>query len=205
MITRLLIADRGEIAIRVARAAAELGIGSVAVFATDDDGAPHVVKADAAVALRGTGVPAYLDVDDLLRAAEEAGADAVHPGYGFLSESALFARACAARGITFVGPAPEVLARFGDKTSARDLAAGLGLPVLAGTGPVAVEGADLVRSCVSFMAIGMELTHDVRRWAAWWERSTTSVRSSRSSGPSGGSACWRRSHRTGHRTSSRWG
>ncbi|HZG91853.1 MAG TPA: carboxyl transferase domain-containing protein, partial [Pseudonocardia sp.] len=91
--------------------------------------------------LRGTGVPAYLDVDDLLRAAEEAGADAVHPGYGFLSESAVFARACAARGITFVGPAPEVLARFGDKTSARDLAAGLGLPVLAGTGPVAVEGA----------------------------------------------------------------
>jgi acetyl/propionyl-CoA carboxylase alpha subunit len=142
VITRLLIANRGEVAIRIARAAADLGIPAVAVFATDDADAPHVAKADAAVALRGSGVPAYLDVDDVLRAAEEAGADAVHPGYGFLSENARFAEACAERGLTFVGPSPEILAAFGDKTRARALARAAGLPVLAGTdGPVDAAGA----------------------------------------------------------------
>jgi acetyl/propionyl-CoA carboxylase alpha subunit/acetyl-CoA carboxylase carboxyltransferase component len=139
--SRLLIANRGEIAVRIARAAAELGLPSVAVHATDDTDAPHVAKADAAVALRGSGVPAYLDIDDVLRAAAEAGADAVHPGYGFLSENARFAAACAAAGIAFVGPAPEVLERFGDKTRARALAAELGLVVPAGTGPVDLAGA----------------------------------------------------------------
>ena len=141
MTGRLLIANRGEIAVRIARAAAEFGIPTVAVYSADDEGAPHVAKADSAVALRGTGVPAYLDIDDVLRAAAESGADAVHPGYGFLSENARFAAACAERGVGFVGPAPEVLERFGDKTMARDLAAELGVPVLAGTGPVDVEGA----------------------------------------------------------------
>ncbi|MCW0213209.1 MAG: carbamoyl-phosphate synthase large subunit [Pseudonocardia sp.] len=140
--TRLLIANRGEIAIRIARAAADLRIASVAVFAADDADAPHVAKADSAVALRGSGVPAYLDVADVLRAAVEAGADAIHPGYGFLSENALFAEACAERGIVFVGPSPEILAAFGDKTRARELARTAGLPVLAGTdGPVDVAGA----------------------------------------------------------------
>ncbi|WP_214404258.1 acetyl-CoA carboxylase family protein [Pseudonocardia lacus] len=141
MFSRLLIANRGEIAVRIARAAADLGLPAVAVHATDDADAPHVAKADAAVALRGTGVAAYLDIDDVLRAAQEAGADAVHPGYGFLSENARFAEACAERGIAFVGPPARVLARFGDKTSARSLAEGIGLPVLAGTGPVDVDGA----------------------------------------------------------------
>ncbi|MFC5142979.1 carboxyl transferase domain-containing protein [Actinomycetospora rhizophila] len=128
--SRVLIANRGEIAVRVARALADLGIASVAVHATDEPDAPHVAKADTAVALAGSGVAAYLDVDDVLRAAAEAGADAVHPGYGFLSESPAFARACAARGITFVGPSPEVLGELGDKTRARELAAAAGLPVL---------------------------------------------------------------------------
>ncbi|MDD7938329.1 carboxyl transferase domain-containing protein [Actinomycetospora lutea] len=129
--SRVLVANRGEIAIRVARALADLGIASVAVHATDEPDAPHVAKADAAVALAGSGVAAYLDVDDVLRAAAEAGADAVHPGYGFLSESPAFARACAEHGIVFVGPSPAVLADLGDKTRARELAAAAGLPVLA--------------------------------------------------------------------------
>ncbi|MEJ2863987.1 acetyl-CoA carboxylase family protein [Actinomycetospora flava] len=131
MFSRVLIANRGEIAIRIARAAADLGIGSVAVHATDEPDAPHVAKADAAVPLAGSGVAAYLDVDDVLRAAAETGADAIHPGYGFLSESPAFARACAERGVTFVGPSPEVLADLGDKTRARALAEAAGLPVLA--------------------------------------------------------------------------
>jgi acetyl/propionyl-CoA carboxylase alpha subunit len=140
VIARLLIANRAEIAVRIARAAAELGIPTVAVHAVDDAAAPHVAKADSAVALRGTGVAAYLDIDDVLRAGQESGADAVHPGYGFLSENARFAAACAERGIRFVGPAPEVLERFGDKTRARELAEQLGLAVLAGTGPAGLDG-----------------------------------------------------------------
>jgi acetyl/propionyl-CoA carboxylase alpha subunit/acetyl-CoA carboxylase carboxyltransferase component len=129
--SRVLIANRGEIAVRIARAAADLGIASVAVAAADEPDAPHVAKADAVVALRGSGVAAYLDVDDVLRAAAETGADAVHPGYGFLSESPAFARACAERGVVFVGPSPEVLADLGDKTRAREIAEAAGLPVLA--------------------------------------------------------------------------
>ncbi|GAA4910412.1 biotin-dependent enzyme [Actinomycetospora succinea] len=129
--SRVLIANRGEIAVRVARAAADLGIASVAVHATDEPDAPHVAKADAAVALAGSGVAAYLDAEDVLRAAAEVGADAIHPGYGFLSESPAFARACAGRGIVFVGPSPEVLGDLGDKTRARALAEAAGLPVLA--------------------------------------------------------------------------
>ncbi len=135
MFARVLIANRGEIAVRIARAAADLGIASVAVHATDEPDAPHVAKADASVALRGAGVAAYLDIDDVLRAAQECGADAVHPGYGFLSESPAFARACVERGVTFVGPSPEVLADLGDKTRARELAEAAGLPVLAAADP----------------------------------------------------------------------
>ena len=142
MFTRLLIANRGEIAIRIARAAADLGLPSAAVYATDDVDAPHVAKADTAVALRGGGVAAYLDIDDILRAAAEAGADAIHPGYGFLSENAAFAAACARQGVVFVGPSVETLESFGDKTRARRLAQDAGVPVLAGTdGPVDIEGA----------------------------------------------------------------
>ncbi|GAA4700418.1 carboxyl transferase domain-containing protein [Pseudonocardia yuanmonensis] len=129
MFTRLLIANRGEIAVRIARAAADLGVPAVAVHTTDEPDAPHVAKADAAVALRGAGVAGYLDADDVLRAAEEAGADAIHPGYGFLSENPRFAEACGERGIRFVGPSPEILAALGDKTRARALADAAGIPV----------------------------------------------------------------------------
>jgi acetyl/propionyl-CoA carboxylase alpha subunit/acetyl-CoA carboxylase carboxyltransferase component len=142
MFKKLLIANRGEIAIRVSRAAAELGIPTVAVFSRDDATALHVRKADEAVALDGVGPAAYLDVEGIVGAARQAGCDALHPGYGFLSESAALARACAEHGIRFVGPHPEALELFGDKVASRGLAGECGVPVPGGTaGPTTVEGA----------------------------------------------------------------
>lgn len=122
----LLVANRGEVAVRVLRAAADLGIRTVAVYAEDDASSLHVTLADRAVALRGDAP--YLDVEQILDAASDC--QAVHPGWGFLSENAAFARACASRGLMFVGPSPEVLELLGDKQRARSLAASLGIPVL---------------------------------------------------------------------------
>ena len=138
----LLVANRGEIAIRIFRAAADLGMASVAIYPADDSASLHVEKADSAIALSGRGVAAYLDGAAILRAAKEAGATAIHPGYGFLSENAAFARACAEAGITFVGPTPEILDLFGDKHRARQLAREVGVPTLAGTAaPTTLEQA----------------------------------------------------------------
>ena len=106
---KLLIANRGEIAVRIARTAAEMGLETVAVFSEDDAASLHTKKADQAVGLKGSGPAAYLDIAQMVAAARDAGADAVHPGYGFLSENAAFARACAAADLTFVGPTPETL------------------------------------------------------------------------------------------------
>ncbi|MDZ4317654.1 MAG: biotin carboxylase N-terminal domain-containing protein, partial [Phenylobacterium sp.] len=131
---RVLIANRGEISIRIARTASELGIESVAVFASDDAASPHVAAADRALALPGSGARAYLDIDAILTAARDAGCDALHPGYGFLSENPGLARACAAAGITFIGPSPQHLEVFGDKAAARALAAKLNVPLIPGTG-----------------------------------------------------------------------
>jgi acetyl/propionyl-CoA carboxylase alpha subunit/acetyl-CoA carboxylase carboxyltransferase component len=132
--SHLLIANRGEIAIRIARAAADLGLSSTAVYSRDDAAALHVKAADQVVALEGVGPKAYLDMDALVAAAKDAGCDALHPGYGFLSESAAFARACAAAGVAFIGPSPEALDLFGDKAKARAFAARHGAQVIAGTG-----------------------------------------------------------------------
>ncbi len=132
-IQTLLIANRGEIAIRIARAAAELGMASVAVYAEDDGDSLHLRKADRAVALRGRGAAAYLDAAQLVEIARQHGCDAVHPGYGFLSENADFARQCEAAGLRFVGPSAEALDLFGDKARARELAARCGLPLAAGS------------------------------------------------------------------------
>lgn len=129
----LLIANRGEIAIRIARAAAELGIRSVAVHAEDDAGSLHTRKADLSVPLAGRGAAAYLDMRQLIHIALAQGCDALHPGYGFLSENATFARLCAEAGIRFIGPAPEVLEVFGDKARARELAERCGVPLAAGS------------------------------------------------------------------------
>ncbi len=127
---RLLIANRGEVAVRIARSARERGIATVAVYAEDDAGALHVRAADVAVGLGRSGAGAYLDIARIIAAGHDC--DAVHPGYGFLSENAQFARACEAAGLTFVGPRPETLEVLGDKAAARGLAASLGVPLLDG-------------------------------------------------------------------------
>lgn len=136
----LLIANRGEIALRIIRTATELGITTVAVYAEDDADSPHVHAADEAIALTGAGPQAYLDQAAILAAAKCSGAELIHPGYGFLSEQAGFARACAAAGYTFVGPDPEVLELFGNKSAARHAASAAEIPVLAATdGPSSLE------------------------------------------------------------------
>lgn len=128
---KVLIANRGEVALRVLRALHDLGSRGVAVRAADDEAAP---MADETVLLPGSGTAAYLDVDGLVAIARRAGCDAVHPGYGFLSERADFARACADAGLVFIGATPDQLALFGDKARARALAQECGVPVLAGSG-----------------------------------------------------------------------
>jgi len=133
MLEKLLIANRGEVAIRVAQAAAELAIPTVAIYADDDAQSLHVRRAGQAVALGAAGAPAYLDGAHIIAIARDTGCSAVHPGYGFLSENAAFARACLAAGLRFVGPAPEVLELFGDKAAARRFAASCDVPVLPGT------------------------------------------------------------------------
>ena len=139
---KLLIANRGEIAIRIARAAADLGMKSVAVYSDDDSHSLHVKLADEHRALGANGPAAYLDIERMVAAAKAANCDAIHPGYGFLSEIPAFARACADAGIVFIGPSPEVLATFGDKARARALAERFGVPVMPGTsGPTSLDEA----------------------------------------------------------------
>ncbi len=137
---RLLIANRGEIALRIIRTATELGLHTVAVYAEDDADSPHVHTADEAFGLLGSGPEAYLDQAGILAAAGKCAAELIHPGYGFLSEKADFARACAAAGYTFVGPDPEPLELFGDKSAARRTAQAIGVPVLDATdGPSGID------------------------------------------------------------------
>ncbi|MBS0560398.1 MAG: carbamoyl-phosphate synthase large subunit, partial [Proteobacteria bacterium] len=141
-LTKLLIANRGEIAIRIARAAADLGIPTVAVHSEDDAASLHLRAADAAVALPGRGAAAYLDIEAVVAAALSAGCDAVHPGYGFLSERADFARACDAAGLTFVGPDAAHLDLCGDKARARQAAFAADVPVIRGIDrPVTLDDA----------------------------------------------------------------
>jgi len=140
---KLLIANRGEIAIRIASAAADLGIPTLAIYSEDDARCLHLLRADAAAALTGVGVRAYLDVDQIIRVAKEHDCDAIHPGYGFLSESADFARRCAQDGLLFVGPPSEVLALLGDKVRARALAEKHHVPVVPGVSqPVTLAEAE---------------------------------------------------------------
>jgi acetyl/propionyl-CoA carboxylase alpha subunit/acetyl-CoA carboxylase carboxyltransferase component len=142
MFSRLLIANRGEIAIRIARTAADMGVGCVAVYSEDDGASAHVRFADEAVGLTGRGAAAYLDIEAVIAAARATGCEAVHPGYGFLAENAVFARRCAEAGLTFVGPRAEVIELFGDKTRARALAEQCGVPILQGAaGAITLDAA----------------------------------------------------------------
>ena len=132
-IKSLLIANRGEVAIRVARAAAEAAITSHSIYSEDDAGAAHTKKSDLTHGLTGAGPAAYLDGAQIIQIARSAGCDAIHPGYGFLSENPDFARDCEAAGLIFVGPSTDALTTFGDKAAARRLAAQCDVPVLPGT------------------------------------------------------------------------
>ncbi|HEX7322502.1 MAG TPA: biotin carboxylase N-terminal domain-containing protein, partial [Mycobacterium sp.] len=143
----VLVANRGEIALRIIRTATELGLRAVAVYAEDDAASPHVRAAAEAVGLPGTGPVAYLDHAAMLKAARESEATLIHPGYGFLSENAEFARECAAAGCVFVGPDPAALELFGDKTAARRAAVAAGLRVTAAT-----EGASSLADVRDFFA-----------------------------------------------------
>lgn len=139
---KLLIANRGEIAIRIARAAGDAGLATVAIHSADDAQSLHVRAADAACEIPGRGARAYLDIEAVISAAKATGCDAVHPGYGFLSENATFARRCVEESIVFVGPSPEALDLFGDKAQAKALAKQCGVPIIEGTsGPTSVEEA----------------------------------------------------------------
>ena len=188
-LSSVLIANRGEVAIRIARACADLGLRSVAVFAGDDADSLHVRRANAALELPGRGVAAYLDVAAVIGAARASGCDAVHPGYGFLSENAGFASACAEAGLVFVGPAPETLALFGDKTQARGLAERAGVPVPRGSsGPttlaqasaflagLAPGGAVMVKAAAGGGGRGMRVAADDAALAEAWARCASEAR-----------------------------
>jgi len=173
-VTRLLIANRGEIALRIIRTATELELGTVAVYAEDDADSPHVQAADEAIALSGAGPAGYLDHAAILAAAKNAGADLIHPGYGFLSEQPEFARACANAGLTFVGPDAAALDLFGNKSSARRAAAAAGVPVLpAIDGPAGVDdirafaetqdGPIVIKALSGGGGRGMRIVHSAER------------------------------------------
>ena len=135
IINKLLVANRSEIAIRVFRSASEMGIPTVAIYSHEDRYALHRFKADEAykIGKKGEPIRAYLDIDAIVQLAKDVGADAIHPGYGFLSERAGFAKACAEADIKFVGPSVAALEGLGDKTSARAIAIKAEVPILGGT------------------------------------------------------------------------
>ncbi|MGH3329218.1 MAG: acetyl-CoA carboxylase biotin carboxylase subunit, partial [Streptomycetales bacterium] len=178
-IRTLLVANRGEIARRVMRTAGAMGIRTVAVHSDPDAGAPHVADADLAVPLGGaSAAESYLDQSKILDAARRTGADSVHPGYGFLAENAGFAQACAAAGLTFVGPSPEAIATMGVKHTAKQVAAQAGVPVLAGGQITADDPRDwraaargvgyplMVKASAGGGGTGMRLVEDDRDGAA---------------------------------------
>ncbi|MDQ8731833.1 carboxyl transferase domain-containing protein [Bradyrhizobium sp. LHD-71] len=172
-VTKLLIANRGEIAIRVARAAADMGLPTVAVHSEDDAASLHVRLADAVQVLKGQGAAAYLDGEQVIAAAKAAGCDAIHPGYGFLAERADFAAACAAAGLTFVGPAVKHLDLFGDKARARQAAVAASVPVIRG-----IDRACTLDDAKSFFAsLGPEASMIIKALAGGGGRGTRVVTS----------------------------
>ena len=159
---KLLVANRSEIAIRVFRAATELGIGTVAIYAEQDKLSLHRFKADEAYRLDPDKGPieAYLAIDDIIRVARDAGVDAIHPGYGLLSENPEFAEACATNAITFIGPEPESMRALGDKVSARQIAIAAGVPVIPASEP-------LPRDLDECEAIASEIGYPLMLKASW--------------------------------------
>jgi acetyl/propionyl-CoA carboxylase alpha subunit/acetyl-CoA carboxylase carboxyltransferase component len=190
-LNNLLVANRGEIAIRVMRAAAELDIRTVAVYSDDDQHSLHTRKADHAVALKANGARAYLDAERIVAIAKESGCDAIHPGYGFLSENADFARRCDAAGIIFVGPRAEILELFGDKVQARAIAERCGITVMAGTsGPTSLEEAKkffqslgggssiMIKAVAGGGGRGMRIVHHLNELEEAYQRCQSEARAS---------------------------
>ena len=130
---KILVANRGEIALRIIRAVQELGHSAVAVYETPDNDALHIRVADEAVWLGDGPRVDYLDIDNVVKAAKKVGADAIHPGYGFLAENPDFAKACEDNGIIFIGPSSEVINKLGNKVMARQIMAEAGIPMVPGT------------------------------------------------------------------------
>jgi pyruvate carboxylase len=190
-IRKLLAANRSEIAIRIFRAANELGLRTVAIYSQEDRLALHRFKADEAYQV-GVGkgpVEAYLDIDGIIAVAKKHDVDAIHPGYGFLSENPAFARACAKAGIKFVGPTPELLELLGDKTAARRLAIQAGVPVLPGTEKAieSLEEAQRIAEQIGYPVIvkasmggggrGMRVVHDAEQLPARLEEAQGEAKS----------------------------
>ncbi|MEV6635855.1 biotin carboxylase N-terminal domain-containing protein [Actinoplanes sp. NPDC051470] len=165
MITSVLVANRGEIASRIFRTCRRRGLGTVAVFSDADAGSPHVQEADAGVRLPGASpADTYLRGDLIIEAARRAGADAIHPGYGFLSENAGFAQAVLDAGLTWIGPSPSAIAAMGSKVSAKSLMASAGVPVLPGLDPASIAAADLpvlVKASAGGGGRGMRVVSDL--------------------------------------------
>jgi len=159
---RLMVANRSEIAIRVFRAATELGLSTVAIYAEEDKVSLHRFKADESYLVgKGMGpLEAYLSIPEVIRVAKEANVDAIHPGYGFLSESPEFADACAEAGIVFIGPKPETMRTLGNKVSARNLAISIGVPVMPATPPLPDDPAEIKR-------MAAEVGYPVMLKASW--------------------------------------
>src|SRR4051794_11552518 len=190
-IEKILAANRSEIAIRIFRAATELGLRTVAVYSAEDRLGLHRFKADEAYQVgAGKGpVQAYLDIDGIIAVAKQYGVDAIHPGYGFLSENPAFARACEKAGITFVGPTPELLELLGDKTAARRLAASAGVPTLPGTEDAVKSAAEahmiakdigypvIVKAAMGGGGRGMRVVHDDAQLSARLEEAQGEAKS----------------------------
>ena len=181
MITSVLVANRGEIARRVFRTCRDLGIATVAVFSDPDADAPHVREADRAVRLPGAAAAdTYLRIDSLVAAARRAGADAVHPGYGFLSENAAFAQAVIDAGLTWIGPSPEAIAAMGSKIESKKLMAAAGVPVLAELDPDAITAADLpvlIKASAGGGGRGMRVVTELAQLAGEVERARAEAQS----------------------------
>src|SRR5947207_5492388 len=170
---KLLIANRGEIAIRIARAAADAGLATVAIHPADDAASLHVRAADESHEIPGRGARAYLDIEAVIAAAKVTGCDALHPGYGFLSENVGLARRAAEEGITFVGPSPAALELFGDKARAKALARDCGVPIIEGTegattleearAYLAAQGAIMIKAIAGGGGRGMRIVDDAAR------------------------------------------
>ena len=190
-IEKVLVANRGEIAVRVLRTCHEQGLNTVAVYSTPDRSAPHVRRADEAYHIGpAEAAQSYLDPEAILEAARRSGADAIHPGYGFLSENAAFAEACAEAGVHFVGPPPEAIRAMGDKTAARQLMEEAGVPMAPGTTDAVAsteEGEEiaeeigypvLIKAAAGGGGKGMRIVHEPEHFAGAMDRAQGEAASS---------------------------